>query len=681
MSKMKENEKSLNGVIKRLFSAVSAYLGAHPIMTVIILSYLVTFANEAMSRRSIWEAVVFLFAKPFLFLCNMLIIAVFEALALISKKKKFWMWFFTMLWLGLGITNFVLGFNRITPFAAKDFILVKTVFTIIPMYLGIVGTIAAAVVLLGVFIGLIIAYFRTKKVRPQYLRSSIILVVTSIVTAACLGCGFSFKIFPDHFPALHIAYKDYGFNLCFSIGVFDSGIRKPEKYESDIEKMVAELLEDQKEETPEETPNIIFVQLESFYDLSALKGAEFSEDFMPTFRKLKETCTSGVLTVPSIGAGTANTEFEVLSGMSLYLFGMGEYPYETILQTTPCESICFILDKYGYSSHAIHNNKGYFYSRNKAFSSLGFDTFTSYEYMQDLEFNVMEWAKDGVLLSCITDSLDSTEGPDFIQCITVQGHGQYPHTKYEGEENDPIDVISIPNGAPKYAYHSYKYLANQIKQTDDFIAALISTIQARDERTVIVFYGDHIPNIGIESNMLPEGFTAFNTEFVIWDSEGKTEKDFSCSSYQLSAAVLDFIGIDGGIMHTLHSKRYEMDDALYNLYLHMLQYDLLYGDCVSYGRNFPFERTDLKMGVKDIIITDVYSFGDNIYVKGKNFTKFSKIFVNGSQKDTEFIDPETLILSSHLDEGDKIKVIQISDYIFHISETQTHIYKEKERAA
>jgi hypothetical protein len=293
----------------------------------------------------------------------------------------------------------------------------------------------------------------------------------------------------------------------------------------------------------------------------------------------------------------------------------------------------------------------------------------------------MEWAKDDVLLSCINDCLDSTEGSDFVQCITVQGHGQYPHVEYEGEADDEIDVISLPNGAPKHAYHAYKYLANQIKQTDNFIAELITSIQARDERTVIVFYGDHIPNIGMEDSMLPDGLTAFNTEFVIWDSEGKKTNDFSCSAYQLAADVLDFVGIDGGIMHTLHSKRFEMDDALYNLYLHMLQYDLLYGDCVSYNGEFPFEKSDLKMGVKDIIITEVYHFGENIYVKGENFTKFSKIFVNGSQKDTEFIDSETLILSSDIDDGDKIRVIQISDYIFHISQTETYVYEARERQA
>ena len=426
---------------------------------------------------------------------------------------------------------------------------------------------------------------------------------------------------------------------------------------------------------PVETPNIIFVQLESFYDLSSLKGFEFSDELMPNFTKLKESCMSGVLTVPSIGAGTANTEFEILSGMSMSLFGMGEYPYESVLQKQACESICYILEPYGYTSHAIHNYKGYFYSRNIAFSSLGFNTFTSLEYMQGVKTNALDWAHDDVLLPCINDCLDYTDGPDFIQCVTVQGHGKYPSSSYEGEADDPIDVISYPKGA---SYHGYRYLANQIRQTDDFIGNLISLIQARGESTVVVFYGDHIPNLGMQEDWLADGMTLYSTEYVIWKSDGIASADKNFNAYQMSSEVLGLLGIDGGMMPTLHRSRESKDEALYKLDIHMLQYDLLYGDCVAYGGELPFKRTDIKMGVKDITVTDVYQFGENVYVKGTAFTKYSKIFVNGIIRETEYIDPQTLILNDYEPKnGDVIKVIQVSDLIFHLSSTDGYVYEKK----
>ena len=125
-----------------------------------------------------------------------------------------------------------------------------------------------------------------------------------------------------------------------------------------------------------QAPNIIMLQLESIINPTHMIDLEFSEDPVPNFRKLKEQFSSGYLKVPSVGAGTANTEFEVISGMNLEFFGAGEYPYKTILRKTTAESINYDLKDLGYSTHAIHNNKGTFYTRQKVFKMLGFDTFT-----------------------------------------------------------------------------------------------------------------------------------------------------------------------------------------------------------------------------------------------------------------------------------------------------------------
>lgn len=81
---------------------------------------------------------------------------------------------------------------------------------------------------------------------------------------------------------------------------------------------------------------------------------------MPNLRKLREEYSSGYYSVPSFGAGTANTEFETMTGMNLDDFGPGEYPYKTILQKTACESVGYDLKKYGYKINALHDNKGNF---------------------------------------------------------------------------------------------------------------------------------------------------------------------------------------------------------------------------------------------------------------------------------------------------------------------------------
>ena len=94
-------------------------------------------------------------------------------------------------------------------------------------------------------------------------------------------------------------------------------------------------------------PNIIFLQLESFFDPKLVDYLEMSEDPIPVFRKLMKEYTSGYYKVPSVGAGTANTEFESITGMSLHYFGPGEYPYKSILKETTCESAPYILKDTG----------------------------------------------------------------------------------------------------------------------------------------------------------------------------------------------------------------------------------------------------------------------------------------------------------------------------------------------
>lgn len=108
----------------------------------------------------------------------------------------------------------------------------------------------------------------------------------------------------------------------------------------------------------------------------------------------------------------------------MHYFGPGEYPYKSILKETTCESAPYVLESLGYTTHAVHNNESNFYGRRYIFPNLGFDTFTSEEYMaREDDKNPNGWVKDEVLTDEIIKCLDSTEGPDYVYTISVQGHG------------------------------------------------------------------------------------------------------------------------------------------------------------------------------------------------------------------------------------------------------------------
>ena len=93
------------------------------------------------------------------------------------------------------------------------------------------------------------------------------------------------------------------------------------------------------------------------------------------------------------------------------------------------ESAATALTSLGYGAEALHNNGGNFYSRAQVFNHMGFDHYTSKEFMNILQTTPKGWATDDILIPNIMDSMDTTKGQDFVFAISVQGHGNYPEEK------------------------------------------------------------------------------------------------------------------------------------------------------------------------------------------------------------------------------------------------------------
>ena len=368
------------------------------------------------------------------------------------------------------------------------------------------------------------------------------------------------------------------------------------------------MLLEQKDED-EKHPNIVFLQLESFIDPMTIESIGLDKEACPNFRKLVENYPSGQLTVPACGAGTANVEFEVMSGLSVKFFGPGEYPYKSVLKEKTLETIAYDLKSLGYSTHAIHNHRAVFYNRNTVFANMGMDTFTSIEYMNNVEKTPKNWAKDDVLVECMLDALNSTQQRDMIYTISVQGHGKYPS---EQVLSDPeVKVTSAPTEELKW---KFEYYVNQIYEMDQFIGKLVEEFEKYDEPIVLVMYGDHIPAIDLTEEDLENG-NLYGTEYVIWSNFGLEGDDEDMYSYQLTSHVLEMLDMQIGTIFTYQQNHKNSETYLSDL--KALGYDMLYGKQYIYGGENPFERVDMKMGVNDIKIESVVKIGDKYYIKGQ----------------------------------------------------------------
>ena len=394
-------------------------------------------------------------------------------------------------------------------------------------------------------------------------------------------------------------------------------------------------------------------------------------DPLPNLRRMAEEYSSGYCQVPSIGAGTANTEFEIITGMNLRYFGPGEYPYKTYLKEKTAESAATAFKTFGYGAHAIHNHSGNFYSRAKVFDHIGFDTFVCKEFM-NFDTTPNGWAKDEVLLEHIADCLDSTEQQDFVFTITVQGHGSYPENK----------VIKNPH---LYAWgmetakknNQWTYYANQVYEMDLFAQSLVELMEKRGEPAVVVFYGDHLPTMGLaQEDMKSESL--FHTNYVIWDNIGLKEQDGTIPTYQLMAEVMGRIGLHSGTVFNYHQNRMnDMDAADYLLDLELLQYDLLYGKKYTYQGNPPQIGGQMELGVRDSEILYLSeSLAGEYTIVGENFTKWTQVYINGEKQSKKFVNENTIRMKkSHLEEWDVVTLCQVgsSDTIFRTSEEYVYL--------
>ena len=682
-------KKILRNIKAKLFTKVEkqhseeylrriAFLNKYSLLFHALLSCGIVFVVEILSRRDFLSACSFVGGHTGAFLFNAFIVFASLSLVYLFRRRAFFRIIISGFWIILGIINGCILSNRVTPFGFTDLKCINDLFAMNNTNYFTAEEATIVVIGLGLF-ALFCAVLFIKGPRYQG-RIHKIVVLASIVSVMFIGlpvttsAAQNANVVASYFSNIAQGYENYGFIYGFSSSVVDQGMSKPDDYTEEHVAEITDKAESTKQETTvtkDDAPNIICVLLESFCDPDEIKFLHYNDDPIPTFHKLEENYSTGYLTVPVVGAGTANSEFEVLTGMSMQYFGTGEYPYKTILKKTDCESTAADLASIGYGTHAVHNNGGNFYSRVNAFSMMGFDTFTSKELMNIQTYTPNgSWATDDILVDETIKTLDSTPNqPDFTYTITVGTHGDYP--KEQVIENPKYTA----NGAfDEETRNQWTYYINQLNEVDTFMADLIDKVSKRDENTVIVFFGDHLPTMGLQDSDMRSG-DIYKTKYVTWNNMGLEKQDADLYAYQLMASITNSVGIHEGTILNYHQTQMNSSDYLDGL--ENLQYDILYGDRYCYNGEDKYPATDIVMGIDPVTVDSATnSIGDSeVIIRGSNFTKWSKVFVNGSKVNTIFSGPNCLIISKDaISDGDTLQVNQMgsNNTVFRSSNTLTY---------
>lgn len=641
-----------------------------------VLACLLCFIIECISRRSVWSAFTFVGGHTAAYLYNSFIIFTSLSLAYLVRRRTLVRLLVSGFWLFLGTVNGCILAKRVTPFGFTDLKCLSDLFAMQNTNYFTATEAILVVSIVGVFLVTCIWLFvkgpRFQGPTHKYL-SPLFVAAICLLLPLTTKAAQSTNIVASYFSNIAQGYENYGFVYGFSSSVVDRGMSKPDNYSEETIRQIEDTVNASKKDTTvtaSDAPNIIVVLLESFIDPDDVKFLNCSEDPIPNFHNLYENYSSGYLTVPVVGAGTANTEFEVLTGMSLQYFGTGEYPYKTTLKQTDCESIASDLSAIGYGTHVVHNNGGNFYSRRNAFTMMGFDSFTSKECMNIHEYTPLgDWPTDDILIDETMKALDSTPGQsDLVYTITVQGHGDYPKEKILTSPE-----IRVSGAADEGSNNSWEYYVNMIHEVDKFIANLIDELSARDEKTMVVMFGDHLPTMGLEESDMVSG-DIFKTKYITWNNFGLEKKDADITSYELLANVTDQLGIHEGTLFTYTQTQMDSPDYLTNF--EQLQYDLLYGERYAYHGEDKYPASDLVMGIDDVKLYRIWDTLDGrICLYGSNFTPWTRVYVNGERVPTTFLSSSMLRISgSSVNEGDTItaNIVGSSSTIFRTSNELTY---------
>ena len=666
-------EARRNSAFAKKMQPVYAFMNRFSLIFHALLACIINFVIEAISRHSVVAAWDYMTGTPLVFLYNAFMIFVTFSIVYLFKRRIFVRIIIGAIWVILGIANGYILLKRVTPFNAQDLKIAGDGIALINNYCNGFEVVVIAVGAVALLIWLISMWRRGGQYagKIHHIAALIGIIVCGVLYTFVTNIAIDKRVVSTYFGNIAFAYEDYGLPYCFSASLFNTGISEPNGYTKKAMAKIdkdGELNQTAASRSSDELPNIIVVQLESYFDVANAEFFTTSEDACPNLHNLYQNYSNGYFKVPSVGAGTANTEFEVLTGMNLRYFGPGEYPYKTYSKKHPTESAATALASLGYGTHALHDNTGNFYSRANVFNNMGFDTFTSKEFMNVLQTTENGWAKDEILTHHIMEAMDTTKQEDFVFTVSVQGHGNYPETQVI--ENPKIKVEGIEDEALK---NKWEYYVNQVYEMDQFVGDLIKAVEERNEPSVVVFYGDHLPTMGLKAEDLKRRYL-YNTNYVIWDNIGLQKDDKNIPAYQLMSEVLNRLDIHSGTVFNYHQQRKGTKNYLSDLEL--LQYDILYGKQYVYNGKAPITEGHMVMGIRNVSLSSIVpqlNSGYSLY--GENFTKYSRVYVNGEKQKSSFLNNTRINLSeTELKDGDVIQVGQVgsSDTIFRMSDKYTY---------
>ena len=392
-------------------------------------------------------------------------------------------------------------------------------------------------ILLGLFVIVsLYIFFRKKilanKIIPNYKYRLSILILTAVLLMSIVGIFTNKKDgkIQENIPIISVLnnYEDlnwYGnmINARSRSLVFvwlshlsDSTMYKPQKYSAEKIKAIEQKYQKasqilNKERTNKiEEQTVIYILSESFSDPTRVEGVKLSKNPISNIQKIKEQNTSGLMKSDGYGGGTANMEFQSLTGLPFYNLSPSiSVAYTEVvpkMNKFPVISNLFEAKK----RVAIHLAAPTNYSRNVIYKSLGYSKFISLLTKGlDVHYQGVNYS-DSSTYQLIIDNMKDNQNY-FFSVMTMQNHSPW-------KEEEPNNIEASNSNFSSDVNEQLTNYTRLLHHTDIATKDFLDRLSKINKKVTVVFYGDHLPGLYPQSAFKNNPESQYLTDYFVWSN-------------------------------------------------------------------------------------------------------------------------------------------------------------------
>ncbi|MEV2866891.1 sulfatase-like hydrolase/transferase [Paenibacillus larvae] len=668
------SNQSFSSIPKALWNYIKTR--AHILFLALMMEMLVEYLN----RGSVYKTLDWVYQQPLELLLNyIMVLGLFLLFAALIGRTRIAFWILSGILLVVGLVSGIKFKMLGLPLLPWDIFQTSEATDIVQYLNGLVNW----KILLVIFVYFALAIILIRKVPNFKIKVGWIERLIFVCLAVLIFTG----VYYDKPVKIRSAFDPYtipwdqaanydrnGLILTTALNLDYIFVNEPENYSQQTISKLVDGIPKQSYPDNGKKPNVIVILSEAFWDPTIVKDIKFNEDPLPTLHEVQKTHPHGTILSPQFGGGTANVEFEVLTGNSMRFMPQGSLAYIQYVNHE-VDSLAGIFARKGYNTTAVNPFHNWFYNSRTVYKNFGFHNFISSEFFTP-DYKG-PYLSDKSVTDKIIEAADNSDKPSFIFANTMQNHAPFDKDRYSSNGGNTFTVSGDMSQESRDILETY---TTGIHDSDKMIKTLTDHFTQKGEPTIIIFFGDHLPLMGDNYSVYKDikyiseddpDFVnkMYSTPFFVWDNFlPQNNEQLHMSPSYLGAYMLNRAQIEGSYYTDFLMEMYKKYPVIppENMYdemkinkddlkpYNMLQYDIMFGQQFGYEKtaiqdkivdqNFVLGYGEMKINEASPVQTDSSGNG-TITLKGSVFVPEMSVLINGEKVTAKYVDKNTVIAS------------------------------------